>query len=58
MIKHDVGTFHELRFIVYNEKYLAFDIECFPPASDNIRQHSALKSAVICMATLCFSGKH
>ena len=38
--KHDVDTFDELRFIVYHEKYLEFDIERFPPTSDNIRQHS------------------
>ena len=37
--KHDVDTFDELRFIVYHEKYLKFDIECFPPTSDKIRQH-------------------
>ena len=37
--KHDVDTFHELRFIVYHEKYLELDIERFPPTSDNIRQH-------------------
>ena len=37
--KHDVDTFDELRFIVYHEKYLEFDIERFPPTSDNIRQH-------------------
>ena len=37
--KHDVDPFDELRFIVYNEKYLEFDIERFPPTSDNIRQH-------------------
>ena len=37
--KHDVDTFDELRFIVYHKKYLEFDIERFPPTSDNIRQH-------------------
>ena len=37
--KHDVDPFDELRFIVYNEKYLEFDSERFPPTSDNIRQH-------------------
>ena len=37
--KHDVDTFDKLRFIVYHEKYLEFDIERFPPTSDNIRQH-------------------
>ena len=37
--KHDIDTFDELRFIVYHEKYLKFDIERFPPTSDNIRQH-------------------
>ena len=37
--KHDVDPFDELRFIAYNEKYLEFDIERFPPTSDNIRQH-------------------
>ena len=39
LTKHDVDTFDEMRFIVYHEKYLQFDIECFPPTSDNIRQH-------------------
>ena len=37
--KHDVDTFNELRFIVYHEKHLQFDIERFPPTSDSIRQH-------------------
>ena len=37
--KHDVDTFDELHFIVYHEKYLEFGIECFPPPSDNRRQH-------------------
>ena len=37
--KCDVDTFTELRFIVYHEKYLEFDIERFLPTSDNIRQH-------------------
>ena len=37
--KHDVDTFDKLRFVVYHEKYLEFDIERFPPTSDNIRQH-------------------
>ena len=37
--KQDVDTFDKLRFIVYHEKYLEFDIERFPPTSDNIRQH-------------------
>ena len=37
--KHDVDTFGELHFIVYHEKYLEFGIECFPPPSDNRRQH-------------------
>ena len=37
--KHKVDTFDEQRFIVYHEKYLEFDIESFPPTSDNIRQH-------------------
>ena len=37
--KHDVDTFDELRFIVCHEEYLKFDIECFPPTSDKIRQH-------------------
>ena len=37
--KHDVDTFHELRFIVYHEKYFELDSERFPPTSDNIRQH-------------------
>ena len=32
-------TINELRFIVYPENYLEFDIERFPPISDNIRQH-------------------
>ena len=37
--KHDADTFHELRFIVYHEKYFELDSERFPPTSDNIRQH-------------------
>ena len=37
--KHDVDTFSKLRFIVHHKKYLEFDIECFPPTSDNTRQH-------------------
>ena len=37
--KRDVDTFDELRFIVYHKKYLEFDIERFPPTSDNIRQY-------------------
>ena len=37
--KHDVDTFVELSFIVYHEKYLEFDVERFPPTSDNITQH-------------------
>ena len=37
--KHDVDTFDELRFIVYHEKYLEFDIKRFPSTSDNIREH-------------------
>ena len=37
--KYNVNAFDELRFIVYHEKYLEFDIEHFPPTSDNIRQH-------------------
>ena len=36
---HDVDTFNQLRFIVYHEKHLQFDIERFPPTSDSIRQH-------------------
>ena len=39
--KHDVGTFDELHFIVYHQKYLEFDIECFPPTSYNIRQQTS-----------------
>ena len=38
--KHDADSFDEMRFIVYHEKYLDFDTECFPPTSDNIRQHA------------------
>ena len=38
MAKHDVDAFDELHFIVYHENYLEFDIERFPPTSDNIRQ--------------------
>ena len=58
--KHDVDTFNELRFIVYHEKYLEFDIEHFPPTSDNIRQHIYIAhiSAVLYMATLYLSGKY
>ena len=37
--KLDVATFDELRFMVYHEKHLSFDIERFPPTSDSIRQH-------------------
>ena len=35
----EVETFDELRFMVYHEKHLTFDIERFPPTSDSIRQH-------------------
>ena len=49
--KQDVDTFDELRFIVYHEKYLEFDIERFPTTSAYI----ARISVVLCMATLCFS---
>ena len=37
--KHQVKTFDELRYTVYHEKHLEFDIERFPPTSDSIRQH-------------------
>ena len=37
--KHDVNTFDELRYLVYHEKHLEFNIERFPPTSDSIRQH-------------------
>ena len=39
LTKHDVGTFDEMRFIVYHQKYLRFDIERLPQTSGNIRQH-------------------
>ena len=53
--KHDVDTFDELRFFVYHEKYLEFDIEHFPPTSDNIRQHILrAKCSVIYDYTLLF----
>ena len=57
--KHDVDTFDELRFIVYHEKYLEFDIERFLPTSDNIKQH-ILHAYLQCyiLAALCFSGKY
>ena len=45
--KHDVDTFDELRFIVYNQKYFEFGNERFPPVSDNIRQH-ILRSYLQC----------
>ena len=53
----DVDTFNELRFIAYHKKYLEFDTERFPPTSDQIA-YIACTSAVLYMATLCFSGKH
>ena len=31
--KHNVDTFDELRYIIYHEKHLQFDIERFPPTS-------------------------
>ena len=37
--KHDVETFDELRYLVFHEKHLVFDIERFPPTSDSMRQH-------------------
>ena len=37
--KHKVDSFDELRYIVYHEKHLHFDLERFPPTSDSIRQH-------------------
>ena len=37
--KHEVDTFDELRYVVYHEKYLKFNVERFPPTSDSIRQH-------------------
>ena len=45
--KHDVDTCDELRFIVYDEKYLKLDNERFPRPSDNIRQH-ILRSYLQC----------
>ena len=45
--KHDFNVFDELRFIIYNEKYLEFNIEHYPPTSDNIRQH-ILRSYLHC----------
>ena len=36
---HDVKSFDELRFVVFHEKHLVFDIERFPPTTDSIRQH-------------------
>ena len=35
----DVDSFDELRFLVYHEKHLQFDIERFPPTSASIKQH-------------------
>ena len=52
--KQDVDTFDELRFIVYHEKYLEFDIDRCPTTS----AYSARISVVLCMAPLCFSGKY
>ena len=37
--KHDVKAFDELRYVVYHDKHLDFNIERFPPTSDSIRQH-------------------
>ena len=37
--KHNVNTFDELRYVVYHEKHLEFNIKRFPPTSDSIRQH-------------------
>ena len=34
--RHDVSTFDELRYIVYHEKHLQFDIERFPPTSASV----------------------
>ena len=45
--KHDFNVFDELRFIIYNEKYLEFNIKHFPPIFDNIRQH-ILRSYLHC----------
>ena len=36
---HDVDTFDKLRYTVYHEKHLQFDIERYPPTSATIRQH-------------------
>ena len=36
MYNKDVDTFDELRFIVYHEKYVQFDIERFPPTSEKV----------------------
>ena len=49
--KHDVDTFDELRFIVYYDKHLVFDIEHFPPTSDTISQH-ILRSCLQCYTWL------
>lgn len=35
--KHDVDTFNELCFVVYQEKDFQFDIERFPPTLDSIK---------------------
>ena len=37
--KSNENTFDELRYIVYHEKHLQFDIERFPPTSASVRQH-------------------
>ena len=49
--RHDVNTFDELRFIVYPENYLEFDIRRVPPTSDNIRQHK-LREYLQCYISL------
>ena len=36
---HNVDTFDEHRYLVYHEKHLKFDIECFPPTSASVSQH-------------------
>ena len=50
--KHDVDTFNELCFIVYHEKYLEIDAECFLPTSDNITQH------ILCAYLQCYRWLH
>lgn len=51
-INYAVDTFSELCFIAYHEKHLQFDIECFPPASDSIRQY-IMRAYFQCYIWLC-----